>query len=487
MIATTQPLLEVEAVCKSFGAENVLNGISFQLGRGRILGLVGENGAGKSTLAQCIAGRHRIDSGAIRRNGRVYVVPQEFMLIPTLTATENIFLGMESTRAGFLLRRRMRDQAAALLRRLSCEIDVDTEVRQLGVAARQQIEIARALLHRSDILIMDEPTTVLNSTETAILFDIMRDFRNQGGSIIYISHKLDEVRAVCDEIAVLRDGHLVSITPAAAIDSAELARRMVGRPLTRLFPPLRPVAPAAPTVLAVEHLAAPPAVTDAGFELHAGEILGVAGLAGAGRTELAEAICALRPRAGGHLRIDGREHRFRTPAEAAAAGIVYLPEDRQNTAVLADFSLADNITMASLEKYCRHGLVRASAVRRTARAYIERFRIKCTSEMEVMRNLSGGNQQKAAIAKYLDRDPRVFIFDEPTRGVDVGARGEIYEFIHELAANGLGCLLISSDLEELIGNCRRILVMRNGVVAGTVSGPEISEENIMYLATGVKK
>lgn len=479
-------ILEISGLAKSFGPVKVLADVSFSLHPGTILGLAGENGAGKSTLAKCISGQHRPSAGTIRVNGPCYVIPQEFSLIPTLKVYENIFLGRELSRFGLLRKKEMIRRSAELLAMIDPEIDPCAETAFLGVAEKQKIEIAKAFLHDTKLLIMDEPTTVLNRTETETLFRIMRDFRARGGAIIYISHKLEEVRTICDRIVVLRDGVLVADEKTSEVSAMDIARQMVGRSLQRVFPPKEAVPDSASEVLRCENLSAGSAVRHVSFTLRRGEILGFAGLAGAGRTELAETICGFRKRTGGRLFLNGKPVVWKSPHAAKKAGLSYLPEDRQRTAILPDFSVTDNITIGSLEKYGKAGFVRKKLCREAAERYIGRFRIRTENPETKLRNLSGGNQQKAVIAKGLDSDPQIFIFDEPTRGVDVGARGEIYEFIHELAHSGVSCILISSDLEEIIGNCTRTLVMRKGSLQGELRDDRITEEEIMFLATGVK-
>lgn len=480
------PILEIENLTKSFGAVSVLTGVSFTLSGGTILGLAGENGAGKSTLARCIRGDHKPTSGKVKVNGSCYVIPQEFTLIPELKVYENIFLGRERVKCGILQKKSMQKTAAELLKRVDCPVSPDAVTGTLSVAEKQKIEIAKAFLFECNLLIMDEPTTVLNKQETETLFRIMKEFRDNGGAIIYVSHKLEEVRQICDRIAILRDGVLVDDRPAKEFTAEEIAKRMVGRNFSRVFPPKKMISADAEEVLRTEHFAAGKMVQDVSFSLRRGEILGFAGLAGAGRTEMAEAICALRKRTGGKVYLNGKEVAFSSPAQAKAAGLSYLPEDRQRTAVLPQFSLTDNIVLGSLYKYVSHGFLSRKSCRTAAENYIERFHIRTESPETELRNLSGGNQQKAVIARGLDSDPAIFIFDEPTRGVDVGARGEIYDFIHALAADGVSCILISSDLEEVIGNCARVIVMREGKVCGELSGDAVTEEEIMYLATGVK-
>ena len=471
-------LLETRELTKSYDAVAALQAVSLSVESGTVLGLIGENGAGKSTFAKCVTGLIRPTSGEILLEGRpvhgatpaIAGIPQEFNLVEDLTVAENIFLGREPSRFGLLDRKTMCEESRRQLARLQADIDPDAPVSTLSPSGKQMVEIAKAFSCDCRVLLMDEPTTILNP----------------GNAIIYISHKLAEVKEICDRIAVFRDGVLVSVDDSEALEPAEMARRMVGRELTRMFPPPSAAVPGE-VELEVEHLAALPAVRDVSFTLRRGELLGVAGLAGAGRTELAEAIAGLRKIDSGTVRLAGREVRFRTPAQAVAAGISYLSEDRQGTGILPDFSIEANITLVSLARYCRGGIFDRSAAEEAARNYVARFRIKPRDISAPLRALSGGNQQKVAVARGLDIGPTVFMFDEPTRGVDVAARCEIYEFIRELADSGVACLLISSDMEELLGMCRKIMVMREGQVAGFVEGDLLTEAELMYLAIGVKE
>lgn len=480
-----KPVLEISALEKSFGPVRVLNRVSLVVRSGVILGLAGGNGAGKSTLARCVSGHVRPDSGAITTTGPVAMIPQEFMLVSTMKVYENLFLGRELRRHGLLDRREMIRRSADALGRLNAAIDPAAEVNGLSVASRQKVELAKALLFKSSLLILDEPTTVLNREETAVLFALLRDFRADGGAVIYVSHRLHELTELCNEVAVMRDGSLVFQGPAAGLTPREIAEKMVGRKLDRLFPARVSVPPDTPIALEAVGLSAGRVVRDVSFQLRKGEILGLTGLAGAGRTELAETLCGVRRRTGGTLSLDGRPVRIDTMHAAQAAGLAYLPEDRQGAALLLDESVTDNVVLGALRRYAPGGIVRRRRCAAKARHYVRDFQIRADGIDAPVRTLSGGNQQKVALAKGLDTEPRIFIFDEPTRGVDVGARAEIYAFIHRLAASGVSCLLISSDLEEVIGNCSRTLVMRGGALAGELSHPDLNEAAIMFLATGV--
>ena len=487
MDATQSYWLDVRDLECAYGSVKVLSGVTFRLEPGKILGVIGENGAGKSTLVKAILGILPPAGGSIDRKGKAAAIHQEFNLVRDLSAAENIFLGREKrNRFGLLDRKTMRELAKKEFARMGVDVDPDAKVADLTISQRQMTEIAKATSADARILIMDEPSTLLNREETEKLFAIMRDYKKQGNCVIYISHKLEEVREICDDVAVLRDGVLVDIVPASQTDPAEMAAKMVGRELTRLFPEKLPV-PTAPPLLQVEHLTSGNRVKDVSFAIAPGEILGVAGLAGSGRSELADTIFAIRRKDSGRILLDGKEVHFRTPGDALRHGIGYLTEDRQESGILRDFHVAENVTLSSLGSYTRCGLLQNARIRKQAEEYRSRFKIKCETIETPLKNLSGGNQQKVALAKGLDTNPRVFIFDEPTRGVDVSARRDIYDFIHDLAASGMACLMICSDLEELLGMCRKVMVMREGKVAGFAEGDDLSEETLIYLAAGVKQ
>ena len=493
------PLLQVSGLTKSYSGVTVLDQVLFSLGRGEIRGLIGENGAGKSTLIKCINGIVRPDSGTLFFDGQEYrpsvrgalrngivTIPQEFNLADTLTVRENIFLGRELKKHGFLDHAAMRRETVRLLEELRCGLEPDTPVAGLSIAQKQLTEIARAVSRDCRLLILDEPTTVLNPPEVENLFRIIRGMKAAGVSLIYVSHKLGEVKEICDELTILRDGRVVCHASAAEITPQEMANRMVGRELKGIFPPKTETPPDAPVILEVKDLSQGNAVRKVSFSLRRGEILGLAGLGGAGRTELAETIYGIRRKTGGSVRIEGREMRIDSPGDAVRAGIAYLSEDRQKAGTIQSFGMTENITLISLRKYCSGPFLRKRRETAAAENYRARFGIKAPSLRAPLRELSGGNQQKSAIAKSLDGAPRIFIFDEPTRGIDVNSRGEIYHFIHHLASEGMACLVISSDLEEIIGLCSRTMVMREGAAAGFLEGGRITEKEIMYLATGVK-
>ncbi len=494
-------IVGVQNLSKSFSGVPVLQDVSLSAGEGEILGLIGENGAGKSTLMKIVAGIHAPTSGVIRVAGRrvdipdpiaarslgISLVPQEFNLIRDLPVYSNIFLGAEPTRFGLVLdKRAMREKTRSLLAELKVDIPPDTMIERLSAAEKQMVEIAKALAFEARVLIMDEPTTMLTLHEIDILFRLVRKLRDRGIAVIYISHKLKEVKDLCDRVAVLRDGAMVLDVPAAGISTLEMAQAMVGRELGALFPPK--AIPGSETVFEVRGLTVPGVVEDVSFSLKKGEILGLAGLVGAGRTEVAEAIIGVRRKSAGAILRDGRPVDIREPLDANANGISYLSEDRQGSGVIGGFSVTHNTTLASLRSYSGRLLARIDKKRENAsvRKYIDSFAIKTDSPDKRLENLSGGNQQKVSLAKAVDTHPQVLIVDEPTRGVDVSAKLEIYHFLNRLAGEGIACLVISSELEEILGLCSRVLVMRDGAIAGELAGEGMTEENIMYLATGVK-
>lgn len=501
--ASSPPLQDILLATTGLGKEYysvpVLMDINFQLRHGEIVGLVGENGAGKSTLCKCLNGMTRLSQGSFVFAGRRYrgisviqaraagivSIPQETDLIDELSIYENIFLGRELRRPCALLDRpTMRARSAQVLQELESNLDPERLAGTLSLAEKQQVEIAKALEQSCRLLIMDEPTTVLNAAEIRNLFYLMRKLRAQGTSILFISHKLREVKEIADSIAILRDGRLVCHCPAGELSTQDIASRMVGREFRQSFPPKRPAPENAAEVLRLHEICSGSRVRGVSFSLRRGEILGLCGLPGSGRTELAECLYGSRRISTGEFLLCGIPQRFRHPREAVAAGIAYLPEDRQGSGILGDFSVRSNTTLVSLPKYC-HPFISVSEEKRAVWQHIVSFSIKPADSECVLRQLSGGNQQKVAIAKGLDSGPLLFIFAEPTRGIDLQARSEVYNFIHRLLEQGIACLLISSDLEEVIGLCRRVGVMREGRLEGFLEDEAVSEENIMYLATGV--
>jgi len=497
-----QTALAVEHLTRDFPSVRALDGVSLAFRRGEVHGVVGENGAGKSTLMKVISGLYRPTSGRLLYGGRevtpsgpadalrlgVAMVHQELNLVDELTVADNIFLGRERTRFGLISRRRSERRARALLRRVGADFEPGVRLKRLSIAQQQMVEIAKALSCDASVLIMDEPTAVLARPEAERLFELIGRLKAEGVTVLYISHLLPEVLRICDRTTVMRDGRVVTTLEGAEIgqgDAAEarLASLMVGRPMSDHFPerPQRGEVVA----LTVRDLTVPGAVHGVSFEVRAGEVLGFAGLVGAGRTEMAEAVAGLRRRTGGEVLVRGAEVPAGRPREAVARGLAYLSEDRRGRGLITGRSVAENLTIVSLARYC-HPLLSRDAELAAVRAQVERLRIKIASPDEPVDTLSGGNQQKVALAKWLEIDPKVLVLDEPTRGLDIAAKEEIYRLIRRLAQRGMACAFISSELNELLGMCHRIAVMRAGRVVAVLEGEEMTEENVMLHAAGVR-
>jgi ribose transport system ATP-binding protein len=494
----TDVLVKTYGVTKEFSSVRVLNDISIEIRKGEILGIIGENGAGKSTFIKILSGIHAPTRGSIEFDGApveirdakdakrigVGLVPQEFNLVATLNVYENIFLGDElRSRSGLLDRRGMIARTGELMEELGAQVEPEASIGSLSVAQKQMVEIAKAIKVESKLLIMDEPTTVLTATEIEVLFRVMRKLKDRGVTIVYISHKLKEVKAICDRVMVLRDGEFICLEESSGFAIEEMARRMVGRELSQVFPPKSGAR--GEVVLEVRGLTVPGVIEDISFTLRAGEVLGFSGLIGAGRTETAETIMGIRRASAGKVVLGGKEIAARNPREAVAAGLAYLSEDRQGSGILTNFAVRKNVTLVSLKDYARPLISSRQEYERTG-YYVEQFEIKAPSMDARLENLSGGNQQKVSLAKSLDTAPRALIVDEPTRGVDIKAKGDIYAFVRDLAAKGLAVMFISSELEEIIGMCDRVMVMKDGRIVGEVEGDRINEEEIMYYATGIK-
>jgi len=482
-------------VVKAFGPVRVLHGVSFDLESGRVVGLLGENGAGKSTLMKILAGYEAMNSGELLIDGQVQhfadsrsaeaagivMIHQEFNLADDLTVAQNIFLGHERMRGFRLDNAAMRREAADALQQVGLDIDPDTRTRELIVAEKQLVEIAKALSRHARLVVMDEPTATLTPTEIERLFEMIRRLRAQGVSIVYISHKLDEVERITDEIVVMRDGRFVARAPTASVSRQQMANLMVGRELSDMFAP-KTLAPDGPPLLEVQDFFVPGWAQAVSFELRAGEILGFAGLVGAGRTELFEGLLGLRP-GRGELRLGGVPLRFTSPKEAAQHGLTYLSEDRKGRGLHVRLPLMDNLTLMDLDRHARPWLDRRSQQRALQQA-MDEFGIRCNDLGAPASSLSGGNQQKLAIAKVLQPRPRVVVLDEPTRGVDVGAKRDIYFLIRRLADEGRGIVVVSSELVELIGLCHRVVVMRAGRVQTTLNADQLTEQELIAHVTG---
>ncbi len=485
-----------DGVVKSFGAVRVLHGVSFELEPGRVVGLLGENGAGKSTLMKILAGYESPSGGELRVDGRpvrfdgpraaeargIVMIHQEFALAEDLTIAQNVFLGHELTRGWWLDDAAMRAETARVLKLVGLSASPDTPVRRLIVAEKQLVEIAKALQRDARVLVMDEPTATLTPGETERLFVLIAQLKADGVTVVYISHKLDEIERVTDDVVVMRDGRFVAREATRDVTRHQMARLMVGRELSDLYPAKDP-RPAAPPLLRVAGLTVPGWARDVAFDVAPGEILGFAGLVGAGRTELFEGLLGLRPHTVGALEIDGRPVRIRTPRQAAAQGLTYLSEDRKGKGLHVDFGLKENLTLMALRRYATPWL-HPSAERDALKAAVGEFGIRTGSVDIKASSLSGGNQQKLALAKVLHPGPRVVVLDEPTRGVDVGAKRDIYFLVQRLARAGMAVVVISSELMELIGICHRIVVMRAGTQQATLDAQHLTEEVLIAHATG---
>ena len=490
-------LVRMEGIDKRFPGVHALKSVDFDLRAGEVHALMGENGAGKSTLMKCLSGVYQPDAGRILIDGQAVALPtpkaaqdlgigiihQELALMRDLTVAQNIWIGGEPRLSfGRIDEARQNAEAAAILSRMNLGIDPRTPVSRLTIAHQQMVEIAKALSYRSRVLIMDEPTAALNDAEIAELFAIIARLRAEGVGIIYISHKMDEIRRISDRVTVMRDGAHVGTVAAAETPIARIIAMMVGRELTDEKAAI-PDLSAAETALEVRDLSRGPELRGISFSLRRGEILGFAGLMGAGRTELARAIFGAEPADAGRILVHGREVSIRSPADAVREGIGYLSEDRKHYGLALGMDLRANIAMASLPRHADAiGRIDEQALGRIARDYIERLRIRTPGDWQEVRLQSGGNQQKVVIAKWLLRDCDILIFDEPTRGIDVGAKAEIYRLLGDLAAGGKAIIVISSELPEVLRLSHRIAVMCEGRLTGILPGGA-SQEAIMELAT----
>lgn len=495
----TAPVLALQGVSKRFGPIEVLHGIDLRLCSGEVHALIGENGAGKSTTMKILAGYQSASEGVILLDGKpttfdtlhdgeeagIVMIHQEFNLAEQLTVEQNIFLGREMKKGWLLDKSEMRRLTRTYLDRVECSVDPGALVSALSNSEKQMVEIAKALSRDARVLIMDEPTAVLTNRETKVLFEQVSALRAAGTAILFTSHKLDEVAEVSDQITVMRDGSVVYSGPSAQIDEDGMATTMVGRDVSDLYPDKPGVPDNAETVLSVNGLTVPGFAQSLSFELKAGEILGIGGLIGAGRTEAMEGLCGLRAATVDSVRLFDEEVQLKTPGDAQRRGLCYLTEDRKLRGLVLGWGMRENLTLQTLFKFGSF-MIDTRAEDAALSQAITEFDIRSGSRTVRVGNLSGGNQQKLLLAKVMLSEPRILIVDEPTRGIDIGTKQQIYVFLRKLAAQGHAIIMITSEMPELIGLSDRILVMRLGRIAGSLVDHEISEDSIVRLSMGLE-
>ena len=490
------PVLVGHNISKSFGGVKALQSVEFAAYGGEVHALLGENGAGKSTLIKCFTGVYRPDEGEITVDGKpahfadprdarragIAAIYQEPSLFPDLDITENIFVGRQMTAGGGRIAwRRMVQEARRLLEQLGVHLDPGTKARYLSVAEQQMVEVARALSIDAKILIMDEPTSSLTLAEVAELFRIVRQLRDSGTAVVFISHRLEELFELADRVTILRDGRYVGTQSLTNVTTEQLIEMMVGRTLADLFP--KQVVAPGEVLLQVEALSLAGVFNDISFDVRAGEIVGLAGLVGAGRTDVAQTIFGITPATSGVIKVAGKQVAIADPQAAMRLGLAYVPEDRQHHGLLLPMSIAHNITLPDLAHFSRLGFLDNGGERKAAEAAADQMEVKRTSVTQKVNELSGGNQQKVVLAKWLATNPRILILDEPTRGIDVGTKSAVHALMSQLAAQGIAILMISSELPEILGMSDRVLVMREGRLTGHFSRAEASQEKIMQAAT----
>ncbi len=506
MVEPTPVLLQMSGISKTFPGVRALENVDLYVRAGECLALVGENGAGKSTLMKILSGVYEPDEGTIAIDNKpviprnphhaqqlgVSIIYQEFNLFPNMSIEENIFIGREPNRTGFVNRRQLRESAMQFLSQVGVDLDPRAMVRDLSVAQQQMVEIAKALSYNARIVIMDEPTSALTNTEVAALFKIIRGLKDRGLGIVFVSHRLEEIFEICDRITVLRDGRNAGELDTATSSPDQIVRLMVGRELTDLYS--KEGSTAQPNVvLEVRGLSRRGTQQDhskvvldgVDLAVHAGEIVGLAGLVGSGRTEVARAIFGADHFDSGEILLDGELAHIGSPAEAIRRGIALAPEDRKLQALVLALAIRENISLPNLGRLSRLGFVKRREECNLAQHYIDALSVRTPSMEQKVINLSGGNQQKVVLAKWLALNPKILIVDEPTRGIDIGAKAEVHSLLSKLAAEGVGILMISSELPEVLGMSDRIYVMREGKIAGVVDREDASEERLMELATGV--
>ncbi|OCA89251.1 sugar ABC transporter ATP-binding protein [Bacillus sp. FJAT-27986] len=493
-------MIQMSGISKAFSGNVVLRDVQFELLNGEIHALMGENGAGKSTLMKIMSGIYTKDSGEVRVDGHlmdfksakdsenqgIHVIHQELNILPDLTVAENLFLGKELEYGlGVLKRKEMEQETKRLLKKLGLDVHPRTRAGDLSVGKQQIIEIAKAIASEAKYIVMDEPTAALTDREIQTLFKTVRELKSKGISFVYISHRMEEIFAICDRITVLRDGEYVGVKEISETTFDEIVAMMVGRQLGERFPSRN--AKIGNKKLEVKGLSADNAFQDVSFTLHQGEVLALSGLMGAGRTEIAEALFGHRKSTQGEIFIDGQKVQIKTPIEAMKLGIGLVTEDRKSKGLILDFSIKENIMLANLEKGSKASVIQPGKENEFVQNYINQLRIRSSGAEQIVKSLSGGNQQKVVIAKWLGTQPKILILDEPTRGVDIGAKKEIYHIINQLAEAGVAILMISSELPEIIGMADRVLVMQEGKLTGVVEKKDMTQERIMHFATGGEK
>jgi len=487
----------MEGISKSFPGVRALDGVSFDVLPGEIHALMGENGAGKSTLMKILAGAYSADEGNILIDEKaveidspqraydlgINIIYQEFNLVPQLTVAENIFLGREPNSRGWLNTSQMKNEAQRTMDSLGASIDVRTRVGKVSVAMQQMVEIGKATSRKSRIIAMDEPSATLTEHELENLYRLIRQLKADGVSVIYISHRMDEVLSICDRVTVLRDGKTVGTKPTNEVTPEELIRMMVGRTLEDSFPKV--TAPIGAPILEVSGLTREGVIQDISFEVRAGEVVALAGLVGSGRTEVARCVFGADPYDKGSIKLNGSPLVAHGPKSAIKAGIGLVTEDRKGQGLLLDLTVRENTSLAALSALSQNGFVKQKEERAAANSYVQSLGVRTPSIEQRVKNLSGGNQQKVVLAKWLLTKSKLLILDEPTRGIDVGAKVEIYQLMNQLAAQGIGILMISSELPEVLGMADRILVMREGRMVGELSRADATQEKIGEMAVGV--
>ena len=490
-------LLSALGIRKEFPGVVALDGAQFNLRKGSVHALMGENGAGKSTLMKILAGIYQPDAGSLHFKGKeitlstpldalekgIAMIHQELNLMASMTVAENIWIRREPRNAlGLIDHKKMNRITDNLLQRLRINVRADAEVRTLSVASRQMVEIAKAVSYDSDVLIMDEPTSALTDREVSHLFEIISGLRTEGKGIVYISHKMNEILEISDEISIYRDGRYISTHPASTISRDEIIRRMVGREVSQMFP--KEVVELGDVLLSVKDLELEGVFSNVSFDLRAGEILGMAGLLGSGRSNLAEALFGVTPPTSGEIRIDGQRVEIKKPSDAIGHGMAFLTEDRKETGCLLALNILENMQIAALQtRYTRSGFVQGASVAVDCAEMARKLRIKMANLNVSIQNLSGGNQQKVLIGRWLLTGPRILILDEPTKGIDVGAKAEIHSLVSSLAKSGAAVILISSELPEVLGMSDRVLVMHEGKVTGILPRSDATQVAVMELAS----